>query len=70
MTNNKSLERRTEIFYPLYDSEMIENIGHRSRVLLSVEEQNFTEAKFGNTEKDDLKGKADNDITSTGNVAS
>ncbi|XP_045538618.1 uncharacterized protein LOC106709507 [Papilio machaon] len=32
-----------DFMYPMYDAEMIENIGHRSRVLMSIEE------KSGNT---------------------
>ena len=40
----------TDSAYPMYDSDMIENIGHRSRVLLSVGDDavNVTEGKVVN----------------------
>ncbi|KAL0859307.1 hypothetical protein ABMA27_011109 [Loxostege sticticalis] len=33
-------KRNESIEFPMYDSDMIENIGHRSRVLMSLEENN------------------------------
>ncbi|XP_072937702.1 uncharacterized protein [Epargyreus clarus] len=41
-TNNSIIKRNTseEVLYPTYDSDMIENIAHRSRVLLSLDDKN------------------------------
>lgn len=35
---NKTKDKNEIVEYPLYDSEMVDNIGHRSRVLLSIKE--------------------------------
>ncbi|CAB3236334.1 unnamed protein product [Arctia plantaginis] len=45
--NKSKYENRsstTDSVYPFYDSEIIDNIGHRSRVLLSIQEENTTES--------------------------
>lgn len=45
--NKSKYENRsstTDSVYPFYDSEMVDNIGHRSRVLLSIQEENTTES--------------------------
>ncbi|VVD01388.1 unnamed protein product [Leptidea sinapis] len=40
--NNITTNITKELEYPLYDSDMVQNIGHRSRVLMSIEEMNTT----------------------------
>ncbi|XP_075988083.1 uncharacterized protein LOC142984412 [Anticarsia gemmatalis] len=42
----------TDSAYPLYDSDMIENIDHRSRVLLSIKEENMTDSESRNEMQD------------------
>lgn len=46
--------------YPMYDADMIENIGHRSRVLMSIEEKNGNTTLTtvtNNTKSDKTEGK-------------
>lgn len=33
------------IMYPIYDSDMIDNIGHRSRVLMSVMDESISDKR-------------------------
>nr|XP_032525078.1 uncharacterized protein LOC116776084 [Danaus plexippus plexippus] len=43
------LKNNTDILYPIYDSDMVDNIGHRSRVLMSLKENStddMQEAKY------------------------
>ncbi|XP_045508136.1 uncharacterized protein LOC123703964 [Colias croceus] len=42
-----NIVNKSEILYPMYDSEMIENIGHRSRVLMSIDD-NITATEENN----------------------
>ncbi|CAG9573807.1 unnamed protein product [Danaus chrysippus] len=52
--DNTKLKNNSDILYPIYDSDMVDNIGHRSRVLMSIKDNNtddMQEAKY----KEDMK---------------
>lgn len=54
------LKNNTDILYPIYDSDMVDNIGHRSRVLMSLKENNtddMQEAKYKeNMKRNNISG--------------
>ncbi|XP_053621635.1 uncharacterized protein LOC128681630 isoform X2 [Plodia interpunctella] len=53
-------ENSSDLVYPNYDSDMIDNIGHRSRVLMSIAEaNNVTKNNKGHSETDDVKRESD-----------
>lgn len=53
-----------DILYPAYDVEMVDNIGHRSRVLMSFDDNSTAQ---GGTEKSGLKINSDLQKNRTGN---
>ncbi|CAG5005301.1 unnamed protein product [Parnassius apollo] len=55
-----------EIMYPMYDADMIENIGHRSRVLMSFDE-NYVHVSNTSTNKTTVMEQKTSEITQ-GNI--
>ncbi|KAJ2939333.1 hypothetical protein O0L34_g13430 [Tuta absoluta] len=48
-------QKDTKETYPIYDSDMVDNIGHRSRVLMSIEEDRSVVADSYNSSEENIK---------------
>ncbi|XP_059058911.1 uncharacterized protein LOC131852270 [Achroia grisella] len=65
--NNAQKNASIDIVYPMYDTDMVDNIGHRSRVLMSAnnELKNICKVENNEAEKQYLKTTVESDTSTS-----